>query len=261
MPFQISEYAAFSDVDAGSWYADAVYNANDLGYMTGIKGTDLFMPLADISRAELSKVFFNMAGQSEEEGVYFPSAFADVDGWAWYAQPVAWASEAGIVTGYDADTFGPMDKASREQVAVMLYRYAKAQGKDVSVKDADAALAAYKDGDQVSDWAKTAMAWAVENGIFGVDTTSSGPTRTSSAPPSPPSPSASSPRRFPRRKPHHGAAIGRSRHSDKRREAPRPGSLPFACDRNPCRGLLEHHVVEVDGLGEAHDHGSRPRRG
>ena len=168
--FQISEYAAFSDVDAGSWYADAVYNANDLGYMTGIKGTDLFMPLADISRAELSKVFFNMAGQSEEEGVYFPSAFADVDGWAWYAQPVAWASEAGIVTGYDADTFGPMDKASREQVAVMLYRYAKAQGKDVSVKDADAALAAYKDGDQVSDWAKTAMAWAVENGIFGVDT-------------------------------------------------------------------------------------------
>ena len=169
-PFQISEYATFSDVDAGSWYADAVYNANDLGYMTGIKGTDLFMPLADISRAELSKVFFNMAGQSEEEGVYFPSAFADVDGWAWYAQPVAWASEAGIVTGYDADTFGPMDKASREQVAVMLYRYAKAQGKDVSVKDADAALAAYKDGDQVSDWAKTAMAWAVENGIFGVDT-------------------------------------------------------------------------------------------
>ena len=167
VPFQISEYAAFSDVDAGSWYADAVYNANDLGYMTGIKGTDLFMPLADISRAELSKVFFNMAGQSEEEGVYFPSAFADVDGWAWYAQPVAWASEAGIVTGYDADTFGPMDKASREQVAVMLYRYAKAQGKDVSVKDADAALAAYKDGDQVSDWAKTAMAWAVENGIFG----------------------------------------------------------------------------------------------
>ena len=168
--FSVREFGVFADVDPTAWYAVAVEQANDLGYMTGIKGTDLFMPLADISRAELSKVFFNMAGQSEDEGVYFPSAFADVDGWAWYAQPVAWASEAGIVTGYDADTFGPMDKASREQVAVMLYRYAKAQGKDVSVKDADAALAAYKDGDQVSDWAKTAMAWAVENGIFGVDT-------------------------------------------------------------------------------------------
>ena len=43
-------------------------------------------------------------------------------------------------------------------------------GKDVTVEDADATLAAYKDADQVSDWAKDAMAWSVENGIFGVDT-------------------------------------------------------------------------------------------
>ena len=170
VPFQISEYAAFSDVDAGSWYADAVYNANDLGYMTGIKGTDLFMPLADISRAELSKVFFNMAGQSEEEGVYFPSAFADVDGAAWYAQPVAWASEAGIVTGYDADTFGPMDKASREQVAVMLYRYAKAQGKDVSVKDAGRRAGRLQGRRPGLRLGQDRHGWAVENGIFGVDT-------------------------------------------------------------------------------------------
>ena len=99
-----------------------------------------------------------------------PTKFDDVDGRAWYAEPIAWASNSGIVTGYDDTTFGPSDKASREQVAVMLYRYAKAQGKDVTVDDADAALAAYKDGDQVSDWAKTAMAWAVENGVFGVDT-------------------------------------------------------------------------------------------
>ncbi|MBM6779907.1 S-layer homology domain-containing protein, partial [Collinsella tanakaei] len=49
-PFQISEYAKFSDVDASAWYADAVYNAADLGYMTGISGTDLFMPMADITR-------------------------------------------------------------------------------------------------------------------------------------------------------------------------------------------------------------------
>ena len=167
--FEISDYAKFSDVDASAWYADAVYNAADLGYMTGIKGTDLFMPLADISRAELAQVFANMAGEVTSN-IYTPTQFADVDAFAWYAEPVAWASEAGIVTGYDATTFGPQDKASREQVATMLYRYAKAQGKDVSVDDADAALAAYKDGDQVSDWAKTAMAWAVENGIFGVDT-------------------------------------------------------------------------------------------
>ena len=167
--FEISEYAVFSDVDASEWYADSVYNAAKLGYMTGISGTDLFMPKADITRAELAKVFANMAGGADE-GFKNPTQFDDVDPVAWYAEPIAWASEAGIVTGYDESTFGPMDKASREQVATMLYRYAKNQGKDVSVDDADAALAAYKDGDQVSDWAKTAMAWAVENGIFGVDT-------------------------------------------------------------------------------------------
>ena len=168
-PFQISEYAKFSDVDASAWYADAVYNAADLGYMTGISGTDLFMPMADITRAELAKVFANMAGEAFSP-VYTPTKFGNVDPLAWYAGAVAWADEAGIVTGYDDVTFGPADKATREQVAVMLYRYAAGQGKDVTVEDADATLAAYKDADQVSDWAKEAMAWAVDNGIFGQGT-------------------------------------------------------------------------------------------
>ena len=169
--FEISDYAAFSDVDAGSWYAQGVYNAAKLGYMNGVKGTDLFMPLADISRAELAKVFSNMAGRPDKE-IYTPTQFGDVDAWAWYAEPIAWASEAGVVTGYQdgSGNFGPNDKATREQVALMLYRYAQAQGQDVSVEDADAALAAYSDGSEVSGWAKEAMAWAVENGVFGVDT-------------------------------------------------------------------------------------------
>ena len=168
-PFEVSSYAVFSDVDADAWYAQDVYKAAQLGYMTGISGTDLFMPEAEISRAELAKVFANMAGGADE-GFKNPSQFDDVDPVAWYAEPIAWASEAGIVTGYDDTTFGPMDKATREQVAVMLYRYAKNQGKDVTVADADAALAAYKDADQVSDWAKEAMAWAVESGVFGQGT-------------------------------------------------------------------------------------------
>ena len=168
--FQISSYAAFSDVAADAWYADAVYNANELNYMNGISGTRLFMPEAQISRAELAQVFYNMAGKPAQGDIFTPTKFDDVDPFAWYAEPIAWASEAGVVTGYDASTFAPSDKATREQVAVMLYRYAMAQGKDVSVEDADATLAAYKDADQVSDWAKEAMAWAVDSGIFGQGT-------------------------------------------------------------------------------------------
>ena len=169
VPFQVSTYAAYSDVAADAWYADAVYNAADLGYMTGISGTDLFMPEASITRAELAKVFANMAGEAFSP-IYTPTKFDDVDPLAWYAGAVSWADEAGIVTGYDDTTFGPSDKATREQVAVMLYRYAKGQGKDVTVENADETLSAYKDADQVSDWAKEAMAWAVENGIFGQGT-------------------------------------------------------------------------------------------
>ncbi len=168
--FQISKTAGFTDVEAGSWYAQSVYKAKELNYMNGIGNTGLFMPLADITRAEIAQTLYNMAGGSGSTGIYNPTKFEDVDPFAWYADAVAWATESGVVTGYDEVTFGPSDNATREQVAVMLYRYAKAQGKDVSVEDADAALAAYKDGDQVSDWAKTEMAWAVENGIFGVDT-------------------------------------------------------------------------------------------
>ena len=169
-PFEISSYAHFSDVAADAYYAQDVYKANSLGYMTGVKGTDLFMPDANISRGELAKVFSNMAGRPDQQ-LYTPTKFSDVDAFAWYAEPIAWASEAGIVTGYEGtDQFGPNDTANREQVAAMIYRYAKAQGKDMTVDDADAALAAYADGDQVSGWAKTYMAWCVENGVFGVNT-------------------------------------------------------------------------------------------
>ena len=175
-PFQVSTYAAYADVDANAWYAQDVYNAREQGYMTGIAGTNVFMPEANISRGEIAQVFFNMAGVAESEGynkpTYVPTKFGDVDSFAWYAEPIAWASNAGVVTGYlGTDSFGPNDTASREQVAAMIYRYAAAQGKDTSVQDADAALAAYTDGAQVSDWAKTAMAWCVENGVFGQNTT------------------------------------------------------------------------------------------
>ena len=173
-PFQISTYSVYADVAADAWYAQDVFAAREQGYMTGIAGTNLFMPEADITRGEIAQVFYNMSGAdwSEDYGNdgYVPTRFDDVEGWAWYAEPIAWASNAGVVTGYDDSTFGPSDHATREQVATMLYRYAKTQGKDVTVEDADAALAAYKDGNQVSDWAKEAMAWAIENGIFGVDT-------------------------------------------------------------------------------------------
>ena len=167
--FKVSKTAVYADVDANAWYAESVYKAAeaDYGYMTGIPGTNLFLPEGTITRAQSAQVLYNMAGGKNDTG-YYPTQFSDVDPEAWYALPVLWASEAGIVTGMgDTGTFAPDQNVTREQAATMLWRYMKAQGKDVS---GSADLAAYADGSSVSGWAAEAMAWAVDAEVFGVGT-------------------------------------------------------------------------------------------
>lgn len=168
--FVLAERVAFSDVDANAWYADVVYKARDNHYVNGIGGTDLFMPHADIDRAQIAAIMFNMAGgQGDGSAITpYPTRFSDVDPNGWYAKAVSWASGAGVVSGYEGtDLFGTFDKATREQVAAMFYNYAKACGNDVTVEDVDGALAEFGDAAQVSGWARTAVAWAVENGVMG----------------------------------------------------------------------------------------------
>ena len=166
-PVVVSEAAGFADVDANEWYAGPIYKAKDLEYMTGAGGTNLFMPHAKITRAELACVMFNMAGKPgyTRPGETFPTKFTDVPSDTWFSQAVAWASEHGVVNGH-GDTFAPYDNATREEVACFLYNYAQAKGDDVSV-DVDAVLAEYPDGDKVSGWARTAVAWAADRGVSG----------------------------------------------------------------------------------------------
>ena len=170
--FSVVKSIAFADVAADAWYADAVALASQTtpvkyGYMNGIPGTNLFMPEGTITRAQVAQVVYNMAGGESKTG-YYPTAFSDVDPEAWYALPVLWASEAGVVTGIgDTGTFQPDTAVTREQAATMLYRYVKAQGKDVS---GQADLSGYADAASVSGWAAEAMAWAVDAEVFGVGT-------------------------------------------------------------------------------------------
>ena len=157
----IIEAATFYDVPSTAWYAEEVAKAAANGYVKGM-GENLFFPEAEMTRAQFAQVLYNMAGEPEWNadniGAY-PTQFSDVDGLAWYAKAVSWATEAGIVNGTSATTFDPEGKVSREQIATMLYRYAG------NGAQADAAvLDAFVDGAQVSDWAKNAMAWAVEEG-------------------------------------------------------------------------------------------------
>lgn len=161
--FDIIKTAQFHDVASDAWYADEVAQAEVLGYVRGM-GNNLFFPDADMTRAQFAQVVYNMAGEpavDENEWGTYPTKFADVDGSAWYAKAVSWANEAGIVNGTSETTFEPESSISREEIATMLYRYAG------NGAEADAsALDAFVDGDQVCDWAETAVAWAVENGYM-----------------------------------------------------------------------------------------------
>ena len=81
----------------------------------------------------------------------------------WYTSPILWAAKEGVVTGYENGNFGPADRITREQMAVMMYRYANAKGYDTEYK---ADFSRYQDSVYVSSFAQDAMCWAVGNGII-----------------------------------------------------------------------------------------------
>ena len=158
--FTLTDAVSYVDVSVDAWYADEVYKATDNGYVKGM-GNKLFFPEAQMTRAQFAQVLYNMAGEPAWAPDTYPTQFTDVTADAWYAKAVSWAVEAGIVKGKSETTFDPEGNITREEIATMLYRYAG------NGAEADAsALDAFVDGDQVCDWAETAVAWAVENGYM-----------------------------------------------------------------------------------------------
>lgn len=145
----------FVDVRARDWFSADVRLAYEKGLMKGTDDTH-FSPNANTTRATIATVLFRLDGEKRGNG---QGAFADVVPGAWYADAVAWASGKGVVKGYNENTFAPNDNVTREQLAVMLYRYAEPTQK--SAKD----LSGFADAGSVSSWAAEAMTWAVEKGI------------------------------------------------------------------------------------------------
>lgn len=135
----------FTDVTSGSWYYDGVKYACDNGLMNGTS-SNAFSPNADTTRSMIVTILARMEGVNTSGGV------------TWYTAGRAWAMENGISDGTNME-----GKITREQLAAMLYRYAKMKGYDVS---ASASLSGYTDASGVSGWAKEAMQWAVGSGLI-----------------------------------------------------------------------------------------------
>ena len=135
----------FTDVASGSWYYDGVKYVCDNGLMNGTSANE-FNPNANTTRSMIVTILARMEGVNTSGGA------------TWYARGREWAMGAGISDGTNMD-----GKITREQLAAMLYRYAKMKGYDVS---ASADFSAYTDASGVSGWAKEAMQWAVGSGLI-----------------------------------------------------------------------------------------------
>ncbi len=153
-----TEEIRFDDVDASAWYADGVYYVAGQGIMNG-SGNGAFSPDTVMSRAMLVQVLYNLEGQPETDA----SAFTDVAADAWYADAVAWAADAGIVTGVSDTTFAPDVTMTREQIATILYRYAAYKGYDMTASND---LSGYADAGEIGSYAVEAMGWANGAGLI-----------------------------------------------------------------------------------------------
>lgn len=150
----------FGDVDDGDWFADAVRFVYENGMMNGVSETD-FAPHATTSRSMIVTILYRLEG---EPVVDYAMDFTDVAGDAYYAEAVRWAASEGIVGGYGGGLFGSEDAVTREQLAVILYRYAVYKGYDVSIGE-DTNILSYDDFADLSEYAIPAMQWACGAGI------------------------------------------------------------------------------------------------
>lgn len=149
----------YTDVNTAAWYHEGVDYAIKNGLMEGV-GSNLFAPDATTTRAMVVTILYRLDG---EPAVTKDIKFGDVPAGTWYTDAVNWAADNGIVDGYGNGKFGPDDTITREQMAAILYRYASYKG--YSVSDL-ANLTGYTDAASVSEWASTAMRWAVAEGLI-----------------------------------------------------------------------------------------------
>ena len=146
----------FTDLGSvGTWYHEAVDYVLRSSLMGGY-GNGTFGPSNNLSRAQFAQILFNMEGRPV---VNYLLQYGDVAEGAWYTEAIRWAASQGIIGGYSGGIFGPNDSITREQLAVMLWRYAgspAATDKELHFTDADKA----------GGYALEALRWAVESGVM-----------------------------------------------------------------------------------------------
>lgn len=158
---EIAVELPFTDVPEGAWYADAAAYVYEHGLMAGTSATT-FAPDATTSRSMIATILWRMAGSPV---VNYAMNYTDVAQGQWCSEAIRWAASEGIVGGYGNGLFGTNDPITREQFAAMLYRFAQEQGYDVSIGE-NTNILSYTDVADLSEYAISAMQWAVGAGII-----------------------------------------------------------------------------------------------
>lgn len=148
----------FQDVPPDAWYAGAVERVCAAGLMKGTSPT-AFSPGGTVTRGQIAAILHRLAGSPEVRG----SSFSDVPAGAYYAEAVAWAARRGLVEGFYDGTFRPDLPVSRQQLAAILWRYAKLEKADSGAR---ASLRGWLDAGDVGGYASEAMSWALAEGIL-----------------------------------------------------------------------------------------------
>ena len=193
--------AGYTDVTEANWFYEAVTYVTENGLVDGETETT-FAPSADMTRADMIVALYRMAGSPEVTG---ENPFTDVAADADYYAAVIWGTSNGVINGTSETTFSPDDSLQRQAFATMLYRYEALLTADETAPADDAAaadetapaddtattdetvpaeeltpaeevpadetgaedvLAQFTDADQIQNYAREAMAWAVTVGLF-----------------------------------------------------------------------------------------------
>ena len=149
----------FRDVDVDDWFYDAVVYAYENDLMSGVSARE-FAPNSTLTRAMVAQILYSL---EDKPSVNYLMQYDDVASGDWYAEAVRWATSEGIMSGYSDSQFGPNDAVTRQQLALILYNYAREQGYDT---DSNLTLSRYTDADSVAVWAVNALEWAVDAGLI-----------------------------------------------------------------------------------------------
>ena len=159
---------AFRDMPAPSiWSHAGLDYCIDHGYIAGTSATTV-TPDGECTRAMIVSILYRVQGEPAKVNGYelkkLAPPFDDVERGMWYTDAIWWAKLTGVVSGMSPSTFAPDDPITRAQLAVILYNYTK-QFAPESLTETGS-LAGFPDAGSVPSWARTAMAWAVGNGLI-----------------------------------------------------------------------------------------------